>query len=125
MRLLNDDAELEEIEQTFRSRPGLTYKLLLLVNSVAMGLREKTLSVRHAMAILGRQQIKRWVQLALFAADDNSGMAHPLVELAAVRACFMEQLACRHPQLKSIHGSAEQAFMVGILSLLETIYAIS
>lgn len=125
MRLLNEDAELEEIEQTFRSRPGLTYKLLLLVNSVAMGLREKTHTVRHAMAILGRQQIKRWVQLALFATDDSSGLAHPLVELAAVRACFMEQLACLHPQLKSIHGASEQAFMVGILSLLETIYAIS
>jgi hypothetical protein len=36
----------------------------------------------------------------------------------------MEQLACRHPQLNTIHGSAEQAFMVGILSLLEAIYDI-
>lgn len=125
MRLLNEDAELEVIEQTFRSRPGLTYKLLLLVNSVAMGLREKIHSVRHAMVVLGRQQIKRWVQLALFASDDSSGLAHPLVELAAVRACFMEQLAGRHPQLKTVRGASEEAFMVGILSLLETIYAIS
>ena len=125
MRLLNEDAELDEIEQIFRSRPGLTYKLLLLVNSVAIGLREKIHTVRHAMSILGRQQIKRWIQLALFASDDSSGLSHPLVELAAVRACFMEQLANCHPQLKSIRGSSEQAFMVGILSLLETIYNIS
>jgi len=77
------------------------------------------------MAILGRQQIKRWVQLALFAKDDSCGLTHPLVELAAVRACFMEQLAGRHPQLKNIQGASEQAFMTGILSLLESIYNIS
>lgn len=125
MRLLNEDAEQEEIEKTFRSRPGLTYKLLLLVNSVGIGLKEKINTVRHAMAILGRQQIKRWVQLALFAKDDCCGLTHPLVELAAVRACFMEQLAERHPLLKSIPGASEQAFMVGILSLLESLYNIS
>ncbi len=125
MRLLNEDAELEEIEKTFRGRPGLTYKLLLLVNSVGTGLKEKINTVRHAMAILGRQQIKRWVQLALFAKDDCCGLTHPLVELAAVRACFMEQLAGRHPQLKNIPGTSEQAFMVGILSLLESLYNIS
>jgi EAL and modified HD-GYP domain-containing signal transduction protein len=125
LRLLNEDADQEAIEQTFRSRPGLTYKLLLLVNSVSLGLRQKVHTVRHAMAILGRQQIKRWVQLALFAADGAGGLTHPLVELAAVRAHFMELLACRHPQLITIHGSSEQAFMVGILSLLEAIYDIS
>lgn len=125
LRLLNEDAELEKIEQAFRSRPGLTYKLLLLVNSVSLGLRQKVHSVRHAMVILGRLQIKRWVQLALFAADDSSGLSHPLVELAAVRANFMEQLAYRHPELSGIRDSSEQAFMVGILSLLEAIYAIT
>jgi len=125
LRLLNEDADLKEIEQTFRSRPGLTYKLLLLVNSVSLGLRQKVHTVRHAMALLGRQQIKRWVQLALFASDGAGGLTHPLVELAAIRARFMEQLAYRHPTLSGIRGSSEQAFMVGILSLLETIYAIS
>jgi EAL and modified HD-GYP domain-containing signal transduction protein len=125
MRLLNEDADLEEIERVFRSRPGLTYKLLVLVNSVSVGLREKVNSVRHAMVILGRKQIKRWVQLALFVTDDRQGVEHPLVELAAVRASFMENLAAYHPLLKHVPGATEQCFMVGILSLLETIYTIS
>jgi len=80
--------------------------------------------VRHAMMILGRLQIKRWVQLALFVTDDHHGIEHPLVELAAVRASFMEHLAGCHPLLKEIPGSGEKAFMIGILSLLETIYTI-
>ena len=90
MDLLMKEAELEVIERAFRESPGLTYKLLLLVNSVSLGLRGKIQNIRHAVAILGRQQIKRWVQLALFVPDTNSGPENPLVEFAAVRAAFME-----------------------------------
>lgn len=125
MRLLTEDAEVPAIEQAFRESPGLTYKLLLLVNSVALGMRGKIQNVRHAVGILGRQQIKRWVQLALFASDDSRGSENPLVEMAAVRAAFMEQLATRLPCMRDNHDAPEQAFMTGILSLLETIYDIS
>ncbi|MBW4054076.1 MAG: HDOD domain-containing protein [Proteobacteria bacterium] len=61
VRLLNEDADIDIIEQTFRGSPGLTYKLLLLVNSVATGIRIKVKNVRHAVATLGRQQLKRWL----------------------------------------------------------------
>jgi EAL and modified HD-GYP domain-containing signal transduction protein len=125
MRLLNDDAETRVIEQAFRGSPGLTYKLLLLVNSVSSGMRERVRNLRHAVAILGRQQIKRWVQLALFAADDPRGTENPMVEMAAVRAAFMEELALRHPGLKGVGDAPEMAFMTGILSLLGDIYDIS
>jgi len=124
MRLLSEDAEQREIESTFRADPGLTYKLLLLVNSVGTGSRTKIDTVRHAIAILGRQQIKRWVQLALFAGSDQRGMENPLVDMAAVRAGFMENMAGCHPGLKRHHDSAEKAFMTGILSVLERVYDI-
>lgn len=122
MRLLGEDAELGEIEKTIKNSPGLTYKLLLLVNSVGIGLCNKIDSVGHAITMLGRRQIKRWVQLALFAGDDARGMESPLVEMAAVRASTMEHLACQHPVLKDDGQSGEKAFMVGILSILDNIY---
>lgn len=125
MRLMNREAEIQEIEQAFRGSPGLTYKLLMLVNSVSFGLREKIQTVRHAIALLGRQQIKRWVQLALFASDDSRGTENPLVDMAAVRAAFMEQLSLHHPELKGVSDASDKAFMVGILSLLEALYDIS
>jgi EAL and modified HD-GYP domain-containing signal transduction protein len=124
MDLLIKDAELDMIERAFRQSPGLTYKLLLLVNSVSLGLRGKIQNIRHAVAILGRQQIRRWVQLALFVSDTNSGTENPLVEFAAVRAAFMEQVAHRHPGLKDSRDAGEQAFLTGILSLLGSIYDI-
>lgn len=125
MRLLVEDAETDEIEHAFRQSPGLTYKLLLLVNSVSLGVRVKVQNVRHAIATLGRQQIKRWVQLCLFATSEATSLENPLIEMAAVRAAFMEQVAMRLPDLKNDFEAPDQAFMTGILSLLETIYTIS
>lgn len=124
MRLLDQDAELSEIEKAFRGNAGLTYKLLLLVNSVGIGTRNKIQSVRHAITILGRRQIRRWAQLILFAGDSHYGSENPLVDMAAVRAGFMENLVAYHPMLKEHPDSAEKAFMTGILSILETIYDI-
>ncbi|MBI3594455.1 MAG: EAL domain-containing protein [Nitrospirae bacterium] len=125
MRLLSDDAELDLIEKIFRGSSSLTYKLLLLVNSVGMGVREKIQTVRHAIAIVGRQRLKRWVQLAMFASDDSMGTDNPLMDMAAVRATFMEHLASRHPQLRNNREHADQAFMVGMLSLFESLYNIT
>jgi len=125
MRLLIEDAETDTIEQTFRESPGLTYKLLLLVNSVSIGVRVKVQNVRHAISTLGRQQIKRWAQLCLFATNESTGLENPLVEMAAVRAAFMEEMAVRLPQFAGNHDAPDQAFMAGTLSLLETIYNIS
>jgi EAL and modified HD-GYP domain-containing signal transduction protein len=125
MRLLAEDARTEDIEQAFRENPALTYKLLMLVNSVAFGHRHKIQGVRHAIAMTGRLQIKRWMQLALFAADGDDAFDHPLIDMAASRAGFMEQLAFVHPQLLLDVESPERAFMTGILSLMGSIYDIA
>jgi len=125
VRLMTEDADIDEIEQAFRRSPGLTYKLLLLVNSVSLGVRENIQSIRHALVILGRRQVQRWVQLTLFASDDDRGLLSPLLEMAAVRASFMENLAHCHPLHKGDSRFSEQAFMVGILSLLGNIYSVS
>ena len=125
MRLLGEDSEQSDIEKTFRGDPGLTYKLLLLVNSVGTGSRNRIDTVRHAIAILGRQQIKRWIQLALFANSDARGIENPLVDMAAVRAGFMENMAACHPRWQGSPDLTEKAFMTGILSVLDKVYDIS
>lgn len=125
LKLLLADSTFTELEQVFRGSPALTYKLLLLVNSVSVGVREKIRDVRHALTILGRQQIKRWVQLALFTSENSTGTGSPLVEMATARAGFMEQIAKEHPVLRSIPSAPEHAFMIGILSLLDSIYQVS
>jgi c-di-GMP-related signal transduction protein len=67
MLLLDEDAELVEIEKVFRGDAGLTNNLLMLVNSIGSCTLSKIETVRNAISILGRQQVKRWVRLALCA----------------------------------------------------------
>ncbi len=122
---LSHDAEVSDIEHTFKQSPALTYKLLMLVNSVAIGRREKIRSVRHAITLIGLLQLKRWVQLAVFADDGNQGLNNPILEMVAVRAAFMEEVARLHPKCLHDSNAPEEAFMVGTLSLLQQIYDIS
>lgn len=118
MKQISEDAELSEIELTFKQSPALTYKLLLLVNSVSIGRREKIRTVRQAITLLGLQHLKRWVQLAIFANDDSQGLDNALLDMVAVRAAFLEELAKLHPRTRSLPHASEEAFMIGTLSLL-------
>lgn len=123
--LLMEDADIQEIEAAFRGSPGLIYNLLMLVNSVGFGLRQRIGTVRQAIVMLGRQQMRRWIQLALFGAHGERGLDNPLLDAAAVRATFMEQLARQHPTLGKACEAADEAFMVGILSLLDSLYEVT
>lgn len=122
LQQLTMDASLNEIEQTFKENPSLSYNLLRLVNSVAMGMREKIKTLRHAILLLGTEHLRRWTQLSLFAGNDSRGMNNPLLEMAAVRGRLMEII------VKQINGTvandeqSEAAFMTGILSLLEVLF---
>jgi EAL and modified HD-GYP domain-containing signal transduction protein len=113
--LLLEDADTSELEKVFKQEPGLVVNLLRLTNSVASGVRTHITSLRHAITVLGRRQLQRWLQLLLFA-NQQGGTASPLLQLAATRGRLMELLA------EKLKGKApelpEQAFMTGIMSLM-------
>jgi c-di-GMP-related signal transduction protein len=116
--------EMSEIEETFKQNPGLTYNLLRLVNSVAIGLRVRIKTLRHALTVLGLEQLKRWITLVLYANNDYNGVQSPLLEIAAMRGKLMEHL------VKSRSGAAskedsDRAFMAGVLSLIDVLFEVS
>jgi Predicted signal transduction protein containing EAL and modified HD-GYP domains len=119
--LVLSDADVADLEQVFKHDPGLTYNLLRLVNSVGMGMQQKITSLRHAIVVLGRSQLQRWLQLLLFAHHGEGNLHDPLLQLAATRGKLMELLA-RHiaPHDRELE---DQAFMAGIMSLLDTLLA--
>ena len=122
LQQLTDNWDIDEVEDTFRENPGLTFNLLKLVNSVMIGLREKIKNLRHAIMILGTNHLRRWVQLALFAGKDDRGLNSPLLEMAAVRARLMEILTMQLTGLPRTSDVVETAFLTGILSLLDALY---
>jgi len=125
MKLLNrllSDADIKEIEDIFKQNPGLTYNLLRLVNSVAFGFKEKISSLRHALMILGQQQLRRWIMLALFASRDAGEVLNPLLELAAQRGRLMELLIQQIPVYTHEKDINDCAFMTGFLSVLDVLF---
>ncbi len=123
MQQLAADADISEIDETFKQDPVLTYKLLMLVNSVTFATREKIRTVRHAIAQVGMEHLKRWVQLAIFADDGGLGINNPLIDMAAVRAAFMEELARRELEKTKLlrYAHPEECFMLGTLSVLKDV----
>ena len=122
LQQLNEDWDIDEVEDTFRENPSLTFNLLKLVNSVMIGLREKIKNIRHAIMILGINHLRRWVQLALFAGKDDRGLNSPLLEMAAVRGRLMELLMMQRTGQGRTSDLVETAFLTGILSLLDALY---
>ena len=64
--LVMSNADLGEIEPTFKQEPQLSYNLLRLVNSVALGRPQKIATLKQAIVVLGRRQLQRWLQLLPF-----------------------------------------------------------
>ena len=117
LALVVEDAETSQIERAFKLEPGLTVNLLRLTNSVSSGLAMKITSLRHAITVLGRRQLQRWLQLLAYTSPRQAATgSNPLLQLAATRGRLMELLVER------LYGRnrelCDQAFLVGIISLM-------
>lgn len=119
MGLVVKDAETTELEAVLKPEPGLTVNLLRMTNSVGSGVRQKITSLGHAITVLGRRQLQRWLQLLAFASQNQAGTSNPLLLIAATRGRLMELLAT---ELRpgDTHFS-DQAFMTGIMSLMPAV----
>jgi len=94
LALVMEDAETSALESAFKTEPGLTVNMLRLTNSVSCGLSTKITSLRHAITILGRRQLQRWLQLLVYTNPKGAGQGvNPLLQLAATRGRLMELLA--------------------------------
>lgn len=118
-QLVAADAHTHEIEALLRKDPTLSYHLLRLVNSLGMGVGRRITSFSQAILILGRQQLRRWVNLMLFAACQGDQRSAMLLARVAVRGRLLEQLARARGHDKH---TQDQAFMAGMFSLLGVLF---
>jgi len=120
LRLLNlvagpelDHAALEEL---LKNEPSLLYRLLRYLNSPLVGPRSELHSVRHALAILGELEFRRWV--AIFAVVAlASGKPPELIRTALTRAYFCEEFA----HAARMDNEKSSLFLMGLLSITDAL----
>src|SRR5262249_13657947 len=97
-----------------KTETSLCYRLLGYMNSAVFGFSREVRSVRHALAILGEREVRRWIRLVsvLSAAQNHSS---ELILSSLVRARFCELLSPKIP-----HGDSDP-FLMGLLSLIDAI----
>jgi EAL and modified HD-GYP domain-containing signal transduction protein len=111
--------DFNEISSIISSDVALTYKLLKILNSAAVGLRNVS-SVSMAVAYLGEDNLKQWIAvLALRGIAEDQPME--LVRMSLIRARFGELLA-PHFYIKQ---DPKKIFMTGMLSLLHIAFEMS
>lgn len=121
MNLLRDpDTSDLVLEEAFRADVSLTYKLLRSVNSALLGGRGIE-SIRHAVRLVGRGELHKWLSLLLVTSvARKGGIDAELVQLAIQRARLCELVA----QQGRDRRSAEPLFVVGLFSLLDALLRI-
>ena len=114
--LLDASVNDRDIEAAFARDVSLSYRLLRIVNSAAMGGTE-IWSIGHAIRLLGRVVLYRWLSMCLLASSNGQGVEEELQRSALVRARWCELLA----QEAGVPRAAPSLFLVGLFSLLDVI----
>lgn len=119
INLVRQQASTTEIEEVLKHDPTLSFNLLRFINSSGFGLSCEISSFRHAVMILGLKKLFRWAALLMI--TSREGGAPPAVaSMAVVRGRLMELLAAE------LLGpdDRDNAFVVGVFSLLDTMLGI-
>ena len=111
-----DNVDFQEISSIISSDVALSYKLLRLLNSTAVGLRNPVSSISFAVAYLGEVNLKKWIaMLALRGLSEDKPLE--LIRLSLIRARFGELLYRAIPSQQN----QTNVFLVGLLSLLDVV----
>ncbi|MBP3783796.1 MAG: HDOD domain-containing protein [Butyrivibrio sp.] len=106
------DFDLTEAADVIGKDPALVISLLEIVNRMA--LNSEITSIRHAAAMLGQKELKRWINTAVtkeLCADKPS----ELIRLVMIRAKFAENLASEFEMAMQ----APELFIMGLFSALD------
>ena len=107
------EIELRELEKMLKQEAAICYRLLRYLNSPLFGMALEIKSVRHAMAILGERELRRWIRLVVTIGAAEQCCSE-LVLMGMTRARFCELLS-------SELEFKNDLFFMGLLSVMDAI----
>ncbi|WP_022850268.1 EAL and HDOD domain-containing protein [Limisalsivibrio acetivorans] len=121
VNMLRKDTEIEDLEKELKANPELNLSLLKFINSSAFFLRSSVNSIRHAISLLGRTNLSKWLTLLLYATGDADPDENPLLQTAQIRAKTLEALLSKGKGYDS--DFIEKAYLAGLLSILDVVFS--
>lgn len=117
---LRQEADLSEISQVAKRDPGVAVKLITMANSPMLGIAKEITSIDQAIVLLGRDQLYRWLSMAMFRTGTSSPRDEVLLELALARGRFLELVG----QGRHSKAECDELFLLGLMSLLDSLLGI-
>lgn len=115
MNIVNDaDYELTQAADIIGRDTALVLALLEMVNRIAINSR--ITSIRHAAAILGQRELKKWINTVI-TKELCADKPNEITRLSLLRAKFAESLA----QSFGLSMKASELFLMGLFSVLDII----
>lgn len=112
--------DFQRVENIVAKDVALSYKLLRFVNTMSPRLEVSISSFRQALVYLGQDKLKMFVSLAV-ASYVSDKKPKELYSLSLQRAQFCQRMSRYQP----FEGHTEQAFMIGLFSLLDALLDLS
>ncbi len=111
-----EEPDLAAIERILLREPSLCYKLLRYLNSAIFYFHGPITSIRHALSLLGMQEVRKWISIITLA---SMGEEKPdaLVVTSVIRAKFCESIARAAGQTPH----CTDCFLTGLFSLIDAI----
>lgn len=117
LQVINEqEFQLDTIDELIRLDPGMAVRLLRYLNSPFFGLRREISSIRQALTLMGHRPLRKWMSLVVVS-ELSRNKPSILIQSCLIRARFCELLG--EQALPS--ELAQECFLIGMLSLLDTI----
>lgn len=112
-----EEMDFERLERIVKTDVSLSYKLLRYINAVSFGWKQRITSVRHALSLLGQEQVRRWALLVALSSMAERRPAE-LAVMSAVRGRLCESVFTLGPRGAD---RALDGFTLGMFSLMDAI----
>jgi len=115
-KLYDPVLEIDELEEIIKRDVSLAYKLLRFINSASHGFRVSIRSVHHALLLLGKREVKKWLTIIVMS---GIGKENPpeILYITIIRARFCELIA----QEFKLHNEPSDFFLMGLFSMMDVL----
>jgi c-di-GMP-related signal transduction protein len=111
------EIDMRQLEKMLKQEASICYRLLRYLNSPLFGFSLEIKSVRHAMAVLGEREMRRWIRLVVTVSAAEQKCSE-LVLMGLARGRFCELLSARLKLTSDL-------FLMGLLSIMDAILEVA